>query len=209
MTAGTLAWRVQAYAEASRRVSTYGTLGLLGVNTALFIGTQLFLEPRKRKRSEAAVRAAVTEQGDRILAGMPAAAPAASPAGPGTAALHPALSAALADMDARRQQAEAAMLARLDAAMATHASRAALPAAVSSPSPVLQQPAGALATAGALAMLPASWRVPVATAWAALPPGPVTGARAEWVAGVAGVAAAGGLASGLLLAAIGAAAAGR
>ena len=196
----------QVYAEASRRVATYGTWGLLAVNTALFLGTQLVVEPSKRRRAEASMRAAVAEQGDRILAGLPAVsgAPqhnsAAAAAADDAAARQTALLGALHAMDARQRQAEAAMAARLDALASAHG-RPRM-AAVMPTKPAARVPAehGTLLRDRAALL-----RIALASAWAALPPGPRTGARGEWVAGVAGCAAVGGVVGGGLLLALGAA----
>jgi hypothetical protein len=158
---------------------------------------------------DTAFRAAVTEQADRILEGLPAASEAqrgssgAQPAHDGGAAKHDAslhtLHTKLADMEARREQAEARLLAQLAALGRSSGEPArALVAAAALPTPPL--------TAADRA---AAWRARLAGAWASMPPGPLTGARGEWLAGVAGVAAVGGVASGLLLAALSAAAGGR
>jgi hypothetical protein len=173
------------------------------VNTALFLGTQLVVEPSKRRRAEASMRAAVAEQGDRILSGLPVAGTPQHGAADAddSAAKQTALLTALHAMDARQRQAEAAMAARLDALTRVHARPDAAAVVPAKPAP----------RATALHALPlkeqaAVLRSAIAAAWAALPPGPLTGARGEWVAGVAGCAAVGGIVSGgLLLAALGAA----
>lgn len=196
------------YAEASRRVATYGTWGLLAVNTVLFLGTQLVVEPSKRRRAEASMRSAVAEQGDRILSGLPTVAVAApqpaAAAANDAAARQTALLGALHAMDARQRQAEAAMAARLDALASARASDAAV-AAVVVPKPAPKPAPWAEAEHPVpLRERALMLRFALASAWAALPPGPLTGSRGEWVAGVAGCAAVGGLVSGgILLAALG------
>ena len=191
----------QLYAEASRRVATYGTWGLLAVNTALFLGTQLVVEPSKRRRTEASMRAAVAEQGDRILAGLPAVSGArqqqhgASTTSDDAAVRQTALLGVLHAIDAR----QATMAARLDA----------LASARSRPEEAVAAPSNRTARmveehAGLPRDRVAALRFALTSAWAALPPGPLTGARSDWVAGVVGCAAVGGIASGgLLLAALG------
>jgi hypothetical protein len=188
-------------------VATWGTWGLLACNTALFAASQLVVEPLKRKRMDTAFRAAVTEQADRILEGLPSAEPqlgsaGAKPAPDGgtarSAERDAALLSRLADMEARREQAEARLAARLEALAGGAGRSAALALSAAPPS-----------HARSHAHRAAAWRARLAGAWASLPPGPLTGARVEWLAGVAGVAAVGGAASGLLLVVISAAAGGR
>jgi hypothetical protein len=196
----------QVYAEASRRVATYGTWGLLAVNTVLFLGTQLVVEPSKRRRAEASMRSAVTEQGDRILSGLPAVAVAPQHGSAAASdARQTALLGALHAMDVRQRQAEAVMAARLDALTSARSSDAVTAAVPPKPAP---KPAPWLEAEHPVPLRERALmlRFALASAWAALPPGPLTGSRGEWVAGVAGCAAAGGLVSGgLLLAALGAA----
>ena len=174
------------------------------MNTALFLGTQLVVEPSKRRRAEASLRAAVAEQGDRILSGLPAVA-VAQPHGAAAAdvdaeARQTALLSTLQAMDARQRQAEAAMAARLDALASARARPEAAAVVPAKPAPF-----AATEHATPLGQRAALLRLALASAWAALPPGPLTGARGEWVAGVAGCAAVGGVVSGLVLAALGAA----
>ena len=195
----------QLYVEASRRVATYGTWGLLAVNTALFLGTQLVVEPSKRRRMEASMRAAVAEQGDRILAGLPAAAGAqqhgVSAASVNDAARQAAMLGVLHAIDAR----QATMAARLDALATARARPEEAAATPSKPATPVAKEHAELRRDRVAAL-----RFALSSAWAALPPGPLTGARSDWIAGVVGCAAVGGIASGgLLLAALGLASSGK
>ena len=190
----------QLYAEASRRVATYGTWGLLAVNTALFLGTQLVVEPSKRRRTEASMRLAMAEQGDRILAGLPAVA----------GAQQHGVSTATSNDDAARQTAMLDVLHAMDARQATMAARLdALATARARPEETTAAPIKPLVQvadehAEQLRDRVAALRFALASAWAALPPGPLTGARSDWIAGAVGFGAVGGIASGgLLLAALG------
>ena len=145
------------------------------------------------------MRAAVAEQGDRILAGLPVVAGAqqhvAATASDDAAARQTALLGVLHAMDAR----QANMAARLDALASVRGPSKAAAATPNTPAAPLAEehaapPRDRLATL----------RFALTSAWAALPPGPLTGGRGDWIAGAVGFAAVGGMASGgLLLAALG------
>jgi|APGre2960657444_1045066.scaffolds.fasta_scaffold01270_6 sensitive to high expression protein 9 len=187
-----------AYAETGRRISTWGTLALVAVNTALFAGTQLVFEPAKRRRTHEAIRTLMHEQGDAIVLRLSGsqtrdeeeesgahlnpppvtAPPLLSPEVAFSALLH----SVLGEAEARRTEAEERMEAKLhaiaDAVNARHTSS------------VAEAHAGGDA------------RARMAAAWLALPPGPLLGRREEWVAALLSVAAAGGIAAALTLAAL-------